>query len=172
MTSCFRYWNICLLPSTLVHNLNRRVKKKKKGPPKYMMENWKSSFRANVIKGDKDDSRPKSGHNVFWTHSIIKIKFYFVSGLNRLKGQDVLLGNIPPGFQASRKPFLRDTELCFSVVSSDSSELFAFSTMLRTPTPILTPCWFGNIAPGPASCPALPRAWSQQSSRRFLFPPE
>ena len=29
------------------------------------MENWKSSFGANVIKGDKDDSRHKSGHNVF-----------------------------------------------------------------------------------------------------------
>lgn len=29
------------------------------------MENWKSSFKDNVIKGDKDDSRHKCGHDVF-----------------------------------------------------------------------------------------------------------
>lgn len=63
----------------------------KKRPPKCMMENWKRSFKDNVIKGDKDDSRHKSGHNVFWTHSIIKIKFYFVSGLKWIRGQDLLL---------------------------------------------------------------------------------
>lgn len=121
-----------------------------------MMENWKSSFRANVIKGDKDDSRHESGHNIFWTHSIIKIKCYFVSGLNRLKGQDLLLGNTLQVFRLCENPSW-GTE-SFLVVSSDSSELSDFAYMLRKRLMlILMPCSFDNISPCPAACLTLPQ---------------